>query len=110
MKTVTLFKCLADESRLKLVMIIHKAGEACVCDLMTALDIDQPKTSRHLGDLRKCGLLKDERRGKWVYYSLHPDLPEWAASIIEITAKANNEILAPALKAMPTTSAIDYCR
>lgn len=65
------FKCLADDTRLKSLLLIAKADEACVCDLMEALDLDQPKTSRHLALLRKCGILIDERRGKWVFYKLH---------------------------------------
>lgn len=72
-----------------LMMLIHEAGEACVCDLTEALGVDQPKASRHLGELRKCGLLSDERRGKWVYYRLHNDLPDWAKQVVAITVQAN---------------------
>jgi ArsR family transcriptional regulator, arsenate/arsenite/antimonite-responsive transcriptional repressor len=63
MDPCTFFKCLADDTRLKSVLLIAKINEACVCDLMEALELDQPKTSRHLAQLRKCGILADERRG-----------------------------------------------
>jgi ArsR family transcriptional regulator len=56
---------------------------------MIALELDQPKVSRHLAELRKCGILQDERRGKWVYYKLHPNLPNWAKHVINETAKHN---------------------
>jgi ArsR family transcriptional regulator len=84
------YKCLADDVRLKALMIIAEAGEACVCDLMQALQLDQPKTSRHLAQLRKCQVLQDQRRGKWVYYQLHPELPAWAERVLRET-HANNK-------------------
>lgn len=83
------YKCLADDTRLTCLLLIAKVEEACVCDLMTALAFDQPKISRHLAELRKGGILRDERRGKWVYYALHPELPAWALAVIRQTAEHN---------------------
>lgn len=91
MNALQLFKCLADDTRLKSVVLIHTFGEACVCELMETLKLDQPKTSRHLASLRKCNILLDERRGKWVYYRLHPDLPAWAKSVIASASESNCE-------------------
>ncbi|KXI27398.1 metalloregulator ArsR/SmtB family transcription factor [Paraglaciecola hydrolytica] len=85
------YKCLADDTRLKSLLLINTVNEACVCDLMAALELDQPKISRHLAELRKCGILLDERRGKWVYYKLHPSLPTWAKNVIEQTANHNSD-------------------
>ncbi|MCB5161533.1 metalloregulator ArsR/SmtB family transcription factor [Marinomonas algarum] len=83
------YKCLADDTRLQSVLLIARVGETCVCDLMVALELDQPKTSRHLASLRKCGILQDERRGKWVFYRLHPELDDWAVKVIQDTAEHN---------------------
>ncbi|RBP79638.1 ArsR family transcriptional regulator [Marinomonas rhizomae] len=91
------YKCLADDIRLKSLMLISQAGEACVCDLMAALELDQPKVSRHLAELRKCGILQDERRGKWVFYHIHPTLPNWAKEVILDTAKHNKDYYQAAL-------------
>lgn len=93
MEAVTLFKCLSDISRLKLLLLIDHVGEACVCDLVSAMSLDQPRTSRHLRDLRQCGLVQDQRRGKWVYYRVHPDLPAWAMTVIRTTAEAHRDLL-----------------
>ena len=68
-----------------------------MCDLMEALQLDQPKTSRHLAELRKCGLLHDERRGKWVYYRLHPELPDWARKVLRETLAHNGDYTRDAL-------------
>lgn len=104
------FKCLADDTRLKSLFLIAKTGEACVCDLMEALELDQPKTSRHLAQLRKCGILQDERRGKWVFYKLHPELPEWAQSVIVEAALHNPSYFNDALnKLMASQSSTLNC-
>ncbi len=90
---LTFYKCLSDETRLKSLMLLVSKRELCVCDLIQALELSQPKISRHLADLRKCGLVLPERRGKWVYYSIHPDLPEWAKNVLRLTAENQEEYI-----------------
>ncbi|NRB40228.1 MAG: metalloregulator ArsR/SmtB family transcription factor [Pseudomonadales bacterium] len=82
MHPVDFYKSLADETRLKILLLITRHEELCVHDLTEALLLSQPKVSRHLAKLRSNGLLKDRRHGQWVYYRLHPDLPLWAKTII----------------------------
>jgi len=60
-----------------------------VCELHGALGESQPKVSRHLAQLRSCGLLTDRRQGQWVYYSLAPGLPGW---VIEILGALGNAV------------------
>jgi ArsR family transcriptional regulator len=83
----SLFKCLADETRLRCVVLLHKEGRLCVCELTHALDLLQPKISRHLAQLRQSNLLLDSREGQWVYYQINPELPTWAFDILDITAR-----------------------
>jgi len=100
MSPVQFFKCLAEETRLKTLLLISLRGELCVCDLQSALGVSQPKVSRHLAELRKCELLCDTRRGRWVYYSLNPELPDWALSTLRETADQNGAFLKEALAAL----------
>ena len=93
MHPVDFFKCLADETRLRSVLLIEREGELCVCELMAALAETQPKVSRHLAQLRKCGLLLDRRQGQWVFYRLCPELPRWAAQVITAAAANNGAFL-----------------
>lgn len=86
---VRLFKCLADETRLHVTLLILEQGELCVCELMEALEGGQSKISRHLAQLRNCGILDDFRRGKWVYYSIARDLPDWALEVLRKAADAS---------------------
>ena len=90
----SLFKCLADETRARISLLIAREGELCVCELTVALDESQPKISRHLALLRSSGLLEDRRRGQWVYYRLHPHLPEWAVQMLALVLQANGPWLA----------------
>ena len=78
-----LFKTLSDDTRLSIVLLLREMGELCVCDIGAALDAPQPKISRHLGMLRDAGLLRDRKEGKWVHYRLSPQMPAWAARVIE---------------------------
>lgn len=93
MSPLVFFKCLAEDTRLKSLLLIFQHQELCVCDLQQALQLSQPKVSRHLAELRKCELLMDERRGKWVYYRLHPELPSWARQILQQTAAHHPDYL-----------------
>jgi ArsR family transcriptional regulator len=83
MDLLSFHKCLADETRLRLVLLIVDQDELCVCELISALQISQPKISRHLALLRQSGLLLDRRQGQWVYYRPNPDLPAWATQSID---------------------------
>lgn len=87
------FKCLADDTRAKMTLLIVREKELCVCELTYALNQGQSKVSRHLALLRNCGLLSDRRQGQWVYYRLHPDLPQWVNEILAVTGKSNGEWL-----------------
>jgi ArsR family transcriptional regulator len=82
------FSMLADETRLRCLLLLARKDELCVCELEHILESSQPKISRHLALLRKSGLVTHKKRGKWVYYCINPDLPEWAKEILKTTSRA----------------------
>jgi len=82
-------KALADATRARLVLLMAREDELCVCELTCALGESQPKISRHLALLRDAGLLLDRRQGQWVYYRLAPQLPTWVSRSIETILNAN---------------------
>ena len=79
------FQLLSDDTRLRSLLLMQQEGELCVCELVHALGVIQPKISRHLAALRDVGIVIDRRQGQWVYYQLNPDLPDWARQVIETT-------------------------
>ena len=62
-------KALSDETRLRIFHLLLER-ECCVCEVMQALDISQTRASRNLGILQNAGLLKTQRNGLWVLYSI----------------------------------------
>ncbi len=93
MEPTQLFKLLSDETRLRSLLMIQKEKELCVCELTEALDISQPKISRHLAGLRESGLLKDRRQGTWVFYHLNEHLPEWVDQLLTVTADNHQNLI-----------------
>jgi len=83
MTTERFFRALADRTRLHCLLLLLGEREMCVCELVHALALSQPKVSRHLAQLRDAGIVADERRGQWVYYRLHPALPAWSRKVLE---------------------------
>lgn len=79
----SLFSSLANETRLRSLMLLLRHGELCVCELTHALGLAQPHVSRHLALLREVGLVSDRREGLWVHYRIHPDLPEWVRRVLQ---------------------------
>jgi ArsR family transcriptional regulator len=63
------YKSLADEKRLKILTLLT-FREMCNCELTAALGLTQPNLSHHVRKLEDAGLVRHEKRGKWVYYSL----------------------------------------
>ncbi|MEL0552817.1 MULTISPECIES: metalloregulator ArsR/SmtB family transcription factor [Enterobacteriaceae] len=82
LQPVQLFKILADETRLAIIMLLRESGELCVCDICAVTAESQPKISRHMAILRESGLVLDRREGKWIHYRLSPHMPAWAAEVI----------------------------
>lgn len=94
---VDFFKCLSDPTRLNILKLVLNKQNICVCELTEQLDLSQPKISRHLALLRTHGVLLDERKGQWVYYSLNPVLPIWALDILKVIEKHQDGTMAQQL-------------
>ncbi len=68
---------ITDPLRVRIVRLLLER-ELCVCELEHILDEPQYKVSRHLGILKRAGLLHDWREGTWMHYEIAPTLsPEW---------------------------------
>ena len=81
-----LFELLADSTRRRILALLLEHREICVCRLVGALDLPQPKVSRHLAAMREAGLLVSRRKGTWILYRFDPQVPGWAMRVIGSTA------------------------
>ena len=64
-----------NETRLRMLYTLWRAGELCVCDLADLFDITQPSASRHLRLLREKALVQSRRDAQTIYYSVCLDNP-----------------------------------
>lgn len=78
-----LFKALADPARVKIVSMLLNAEEVCACDVSAGIGKSAATTSHHLKLLREAGLVRGERRGTWVYYSIVPERLRAIAAAVE---------------------------
>jgi DNA-binding transcriptional ArsR family regulator len=68
-----IFRALADPTRLKLLKLLcrqYEPDSLCVNALVGLLGVTQPAISQHLRVLKSVGLVKGERRGYHVHYSV----------------------------------------
>lgn len=68
---VEVFKLLADETRLKILMYLLREQELHVSALCNRLNQSQPAVSHHLALLRESTLISSRRDGKHNFYSVH---------------------------------------
>jgi DNA-binding transcriptional ArsR family regulator len=76
------FDAAGNETRLRILYVLHRAGELCVCDLADIFEITQPAVSRHLKILREKALVEARRDAQTIYYSVCTDNP-FARMLVE---------------------------
>lgn len=86
-----LFKLFGDSTRIRILYALS-AGELCVCDIATLLQMTQSAISHQLGALKRSKLIRYRRSGKTVFYSLADDhvltiLQQGAEHVTESTVK-----------------------
>lgn len=69
---IKVFKALSIDSRLQILKLI-KERELCVNAITQKINITQPAVSQHLSVLKEAGLVKSDRYGSIVHYSIDLD-------------------------------------
>src|SRR5438093_228300 len=70
------FKALADPTRVRILNMLARNPELCVCDMNASFDLSQPTISHHLSLLKKAGLVECDVRGRWCFYRAIPQAIE----------------------------------
>jgi len=83
-RLATIFKALGDPTRIKLISLIAlaKGQGACICDLVSYVDLAQSTVSHHMKLLADTGLVQREQRGKWAFYKLNTALLEIIGEVV----------------------------
>ncbi|MBN2310386.1 MAG: winged helix-turn-helix transcriptional regulator [Candidatus Hydrogenedentes bacterium] len=83
-------KAMAHPSRLFIIDQLAE-GERCVCELTDMIGADTSTVSKHLSVLKEAGIVKDEKRGLQVFYTLRTPCVTRLFSCIEAVVKSNIE-------------------
>jgi ArsR family transcriptional regulator, arsenate/arsenite/antimonite-responsive transcriptional repressor len=78
------FKALADPTRVRILNLLARNPELCVCDMNASFDLSQPTVSHHLGILKKAGLVDCDVRGRWCFYRANPQAIKELATVLEV--------------------------
>ena len=97
-----MFRAFCDRTRLRILSLLRD-GELCVNDMVDVLQVLQPRVSRHLGHLRKAGLVIARKSGLWIHYSLAPAKSEFHRRLLDCATCCFDEV--PELKADATRAA-----
>ena len=80
-----LLSALADPTRRGLFERLCREGEKTVSALTSGAGISQPAVSKHLGVLKRAGLVLDRHEGRQTHYSAQPralsSLTDWASQM-----------------------------
>ena len=84
----SIFKALGDEKRLRIMHQIASQPGICSCKVLAEHEMSQSTLSHHMKLLCKAGLVKCEKDGKWVHYTLDPDGLGRAAEALSVFEEA----------------------
>jgi ArsR family transcriptional regulator, arsenate/arsenite/antimonite-responsive transcriptional repressor len=99
-RSAALTSGLADPTRVRLLNLLA-AGELCVCDLVSVLQLPQPTVSRHLAYLRRSGWVEASRGPRLAHYRLceaadavHAGLLRWVRdSLLTLPGLGHERVL-----------------
>ena len=69
-KAALILRALNHKLRLQIIKLIDEQDKIAVTDVYVKLRLEQSVASQHLAILRRAGLVKTQRDGKFIYYSL----------------------------------------
>ncbi len=80
-----LFNLASNSTRLKMLFLLDRLKELCVCDLAEMLDVSVSAVSQHLAKLRAYGLAVTRRDAQTIYYRLsdHPFLAKLRPTFLQ---------------------------
>jgi ArsR family transcriptional regulator len=75
MKLIALYKCLSEETRLRILKLLHE-GALCGCHIQAILGQTQVQTSKALATMKRLGVVQSARVGTWmIYEQINPSDP-----------------------------------
>jgi len=77
----SIFRALSDESRIRILWLLHHNKELCISDIELVLDFTQSKTSRHLIYLKNSGIVSSRKVNNWALYYIVDEVSDLIGQI-----------------------------
>lgn len=77
-----IFKVLSVDTRVKIIELLKAKGPLGVKDISSNLGLTPPAISQHLKILKQAGLVRSERKGYWIPYSINAEAMESCREIL----------------------------
>lgn len=90
-KLADVLKALGEPTRMKMVALLNNR-DLCVCDFVPIFNISQPAVSKHLNRLKTAGLVREARKGQWVFYSLNHERLNEVRAALEVLPPMSEEL------------------
>lgn len=71
-KADLIIRALNHKLRLQIIRLLHDKDEMTVTEIYMKLKLEQSVASQHLAILRRAGIVKTRRDGKYIFYSINP--------------------------------------
>jgi DNA-binding transcriptional ArsR family regulator len=85
---------------------ISRIEDVCACDFDVHSKLTQPTVSHHLRVLREAGVVRTERRGTFVHYSLEPAAVERLAALVRSLRRPTLKVSIPGTGERPRATAV----
>lgn len=83
-KTSLVFRALNHALRQEMIRIIQKKDKISVTEIFVEMRLEQSVASQHLAILRRAGIVKPKRDGKFMYYTLNHERLELINKVITL--------------------------
>ena len=82
-KAVLVLRAINHKLRQRILDLLEEYDSMTVTDIFVKMRMEQSVASQHLAILRRAGVLKTDRQGKYIYYSIDKDRMEQISKLIE---------------------------
>ncbi len=82
-KAVLVLRAVNHKLRQRIIDLLEEGESMTVTDIYIKLRLEQSVASQHLAILRRAGVVKTERQGKFIYYSLDKDRLTQISRLVE---------------------------
>ena len=90
-KVTKILKALADESRVRILVLLKERNGLCVCEITEIIGLSQPTISSHLKRLQDAEIITYSKDGLWVKYKLEENIEKEVMQLLDLLVQILSE-------------------